>query len=92
MAALTLDSLKSSNGTKKGRRSSSAPSRSASAVVQRKSAKSADGHEVRDTQVKAACRPSEKPIFEALAENRGETLSNFIYLYLVKEAKKEGLL
>lgn len=90
MGVLTLDNLLGSNGEEKPEkqgRKLSAPSRRVSAL-----SKNESGHEVRNVQVKAACRPSEKPVFEELAKIKGETLSNYIYLYLTKEAQKEGLL
>ncbi len=93
MTVLTLDNLLGSNGEEKPEkqgRKLSAPSRRVSASSKNESEDS--GHEVRNVQVKAACRPSEKPVFEELAKIKGETLSNYIYLYLTKEAKKEGLL
>jgi len=86
MAALTLDNLISSGDKTKGRKTPTV-SRTVQTVVQKGA-----GHEVRNVQVKAACRPSEKPVFEKLAKTRGETLSNFIYEYLVQEARKDGLI
>lgn len=46
----------------------------------------------RRVQVKSAVRPSEKPVFEELAIQKGTTLSDLIRDYLLSKAKEAGLL
>lgn len=48
--------------------------------------------EIREVQVKAAVFPTEKSIFEALAQKQNKTLSDLIRDFLVHEAKKAGLI
>jgi hypothetical protein len=63
----------------------STPRRRPPTVRQRK-------RETRNEQVKSAVLPSEKTVFEDVARQKDSTLSDVIRDYLIREAKKLGLL
>jgi hypothetical protein len=85
------------NGDEKPKRGRRKSAERAARAVRRPAAKKVEtnGHTVTDArsvQVKAAVRPSEKPVFERLAELRDKTLSDLIRDFLVREAEREHLL